>query len=91
LLACLKAGVTDEVLGSFGNDWATGADYRLDRMLVHGLRRAAEMAEAVKTLEDLGVQPELTSGTVAWQAALGALGLNPPPHGLAAKLEAIGT
>jgi len=34
LLACEKAGVTDEVLSSLGNDWATGADYRLDRMLV---------------------------------------------------------
>ncbi len=86
LMACERAGVTDEVLGSFGNDWATGADYRLDRMMVHGLRRSAEMAEVVKTLEGLGVEPLLTRGTVTRQRAMGALGLANPPEGLAAKL-----
>jgi 3-hydroxyisobutyrate dehydrogenase-like beta-hydroxyacid dehydrogenase len=91
LIACEKAGVTDEVLGSFGNDWASGADYRLDRMLVHGLRRAAEMAESAKTLEGLGVEPLMTRGTVARQQALGALGIAKPPAGLAAKLELLTT
>ncbi len=89
LIACEKAGVTDEVLDSFDNDWSAQADYRLDRMMVHGARRSAEMAEAVKTLETLGVEPELTRGTVARQAALGELGLNPPPGGLDAKLKAV--
>ncbi len=55
LIACEKAGVTEEVLASFGNasgsgDWASGADYRLDRMLVHGARRAAEMHESSQDL-----------------------------------------
>ncbi|MGB5485036.1 DUF1932 domain-containing protein, partial [Parasphingorhabdus sp.] len=89
LIACEKAGVIDEVLGSFNNDWSAQADYRLDRMLVHGTRRSAEMAEAVKTLEMLGVEPDLTRATVARQAALGELGLNPPPDGLNAKLKAL--
>ncbi|WP_417591547.1 DUF1932 domain-containing protein [Parasphingorhabdus sp.] len=89
LIACERAGVTDEVLGSFNNDWSAQADYRLDRMLVHGARRSAEMAEAVKTLEALGVEPLLTRGTVARQAALGALNLESPPSGLDAKLKAI--
>ena len=86
LIACERAGVTDEVLGSFGNDWATGADYRLDRMLVHGVRRSAEMAESVKTLESLGVEPLMTRGTVARQVELGELGVSPVPEGLGAKL-----
>ena len=77
LIACEKAGVTDEVLGSFGGDWASGADYRLDRMMVHGARRAAEMAEAAKTLEALGIEPLLTYGTVARQQAIGDLGIAP--------------
>jgi 3-hydroxyisobutyrate dehydrogenase-like beta-hydroxyacid dehydrogenase len=89
LIACEKAGVTDEVLGSFGNDWASGADYRLDRMMVHGVRRAAEMEEVVKTLEALGVEPLMTRGTVVRQRAIGGLGVSPVPEGLDVKLRAL--
>jgi 3-hydroxyisobutyrate dehydrogenase-like beta-hydroxyacid dehydrogenase len=87
LMACEKAGVTEEVLGSFGNDWSSGADYRLDRMLVHGERRSAEMAESVKTLCDLGIEPLMTRGTVERQHQIGALNIKSPPDGLDAKLE----
>ena len=87
LIACAKAGVTDEVLASFGNDWAAQADYRLDRMMVHGVRRAAEMDESAKTLEGLGVEPLMTRGTAARQRAIGALGIASPSHTLTEKLE----
>jgi 3-hydroxyisobutyrate dehydrogenase-like beta-hydroxyacid dehydrogenase len=87
LVACERAGVTDEVMASFGNDWSEQADYRLDRMMVHGERRAAEMEESVKTLEALGVDAWMTRGTVERQRAIGALGVTSPPKGLAAKLE----
>lgn len=87
LLACEIAGVTDEVLGSFGNDWSELADYRLDRMMVHGARRSAEMAESAKTLEDLGVDPIMTRGTVKRQAEIAAHNINPVPKGLDAKLK----
>jgi 3-hydroxyisobutyrate dehydrogenase-like beta-hydroxyacid dehydrogenase len=89
LLACEKAGVTEEVLASFGGDWATGADYRFDRMLVHGARRAAEMYESSQTLLSLGISPSLTEGTVEWQQGLGELHISPVPEGLKAKLAAI--
>jgi 3-hydroxyisobutyrate dehydrogenase-like beta-hydroxyacid dehydrogenase len=89
LIACESAGVTDEVLGSFGNDWASGADYRLDRMMAHGLRRAAEMEEVMKTLAGLGVEPLMTRGTVMRQRAIGALGVSPVPETLARKLEVL--
>jgi 3-hydroxyisobutyrate dehydrogenase-like beta-hydroxyacid dehydrogenase len=89
LIACARAGVTGEVLGSFGGDWASGADYRLDRMLAHGRRRAAEMREAVRTLEELGVEPLMTRGTVERQQRIGALGIAPVPETLAAKLEVL--
>lgn len=89
VIACERAGVTDEVLGSFGNDWATGADYRFDRVLVHGVRRAAELREVCRTLSDLGLEPRMSTGTVAWEQELGDLGINPPPEGLRAKLAAI--
>jgi 3-hydroxyisobutyrate dehydrogenase-like beta-hydroxyacid dehydrogenase len=92
LIACERAGVTDEVIGSFGNakesgDWASEADYRLDRMMVHGLRRAAEMEESVKTLEALGVVPSMTQGTAERHRAIGSLNIKCPPKGLDAKLE----
>jgi 3-hydroxyisobutyrate dehydrogenase-like beta-hydroxyacid dehydrogenase len=89
LLACEKAGVTDEVLASLGSNWAAEADYRLDRMLVHGLRRAAEMQESSQTLLSLGTSPRLTKGTIEWQQKLGELEISPVPEGLKAKLAAI--
>lgn len=93
VIAAYRAGVADAVLASLDaswkmQSWADRADYNLDRMLVHGLRRAAEMEEAAKTLADLGVVPVMTRGTIARQRALGTLDLA-PPDGLGAKLAAI--
>ncbi|ATY33495.1 NAD(P)-dependent oxidoreductase [Sphingomonas psychrotolerans] len=92
-LAADAAGVGETVRASLdatwpGGDWAGRADYNLDRMMVHGLRRAAEMEEVVKTLDALGTGSAMTRGTVERQRAIGALGLV-PHDGLAAKLAAI--
>lgn len=87
VLACGRAGVLDEVLGSLGAEWPALADYRLDRMMVHGVRRAAEMEESAKTLEALGVDPLMTRGTVARQRQIGSLAISPVPETLEAKLE----
>ncbi|MHA6720786.1 DUF1932 domain-containing protein [Sphingomonas sp. RS6] len=94
LLAAETAGVRDAVLASLdaserARPWEARADYNLDRMMIHGLRRAAEMEEVIKTLEALGTGAEMTRGTVARQRAIGALGLGTPPDGLAPKLAAI--
>jgi hypothetical protein len=94
MLAAAQAGVLDEVLGSLDaserpRSWPERADYNLDRMLVHGVRRAAEMEEVVRTLEGLGTGADLTRGTVSRQRAIGALGVKTPPHGLAAKIGRI--
>ncbi|SMP80397.1 3-hydroxyisobutyrate dehydrogenase [Novosphingobium panipatense] len=94
MLAAHAEGVADAVLASLDasekpSPWAIRADYNLDRMLVHGRRRAAEMAEAAQMLRDLGIDPLMTQNTVARQQALGGLGLTPPPEGLEAKLVAI--
>ena len=86
-LAADRAGVRDEVLESLGKDWPEKVDYNLDRMMLHGLRRAAEMEEVAKTLESLGVEPLMTRGTVARQRAIGGLGICPAPVGLDTKLE----
>lgn len=89
LLAADRAGVLDEVGASLGPHWLAEADARLERMLTHGSRRAAEMAEAARLLEHLGVDPLLTHGTVARQQALGARARDPVPEGLAARLAAL--
>ncbi len=92
-LAARAAGVLDEVVASLdaswpGADWHRRLDYNLDRMMVHGLRRAAEMRESAATLAALGVDPAMTRGTIDRQQAVGALQLA-PPTGLAAKLAAL--
>jgi 3-hydroxyisobutyrate dehydrogenase-like beta-hydroxyacid dehydrogenase len=89
-LAAHAAGVTEQVLASLDAGWAERADYNLERMMVHGLRRAAEMEEVVKTLDALGTGSAMTRGTVERQRAIGELGLV-APDGLAAKLDMLGT
>jgi 3-hydroxyisobutyrate dehydrogenase-like beta-hydroxyacid dehydrogenase len=92
-LAAEAAGVRDEVFASLdanwpGTDWAAKANYNLDRMIMHGTRRAAEMEEAVKTLDVLGTGSVMTRGTIEWQRAIGRLGLTPPAT-LVAKISAV--
>jgi hypothetical protein len=79
-LAATKAGVTDEVLASLQAsnpevDWAGQAGYTLERMMQHGTRRAAEMQEVVRTLEDLGLPATISAAVAGWQGRIGALGL----------------
>lgn len=94
MLAAHQAGVADEVLASLDasertQGWATRADYNLDRMLIHGRRRAEEMEEALRTLEGLGVEPVMTRGTVRRQREVGELGCGKAPAGLYGKIAQI--
>lgn len=83
VIAADRAGVLDEVLASLDAsppppDWHGRADYNLERMMAHGLRRAAEMEEVVKTLDALGTGSAMTRGTVVRQRAIGMLTLAAP-------------
>ena len=93
-LAAARAGVVDEVANSLKNnypglDWSKIVPYNLERMAVHGERRAAEMEEVAETLRELGVEPLMTMATVKRQRemgqvgaqATGARGSRPGPHG----------
>jgi 3-hydroxyisobutyrate dehydrogenase-like beta-hydroxyacid dehydrogenase len=76
-LAAREAGVAEAVAASLdaswpGTDWAARADYNLGRINAHGLRRAAEMDEAARTLEVLGLGSEMARATAAVQRRLGA-------------------
>lgn len=92
-LAAARAGVLDAVTASLDaswkqQGWAERFDYNLDRMMAHGVRRAAEMEEVAATLADLGVDPVMTRGTIQRQRAIGTLRIA-PPDGLRAKLAAL--
>lgn len=81
LLAARRAGVEDAVIASLqasdaGIDWRARASYNLERMLVHGARRAAEMREVCATLTDLGLPDWVSRGTVEWQQRLASLSLD---------------
>lgn len=94
VLAASKAGVLDEVLASLDASekqvsWADRADYNLERMLIHGGRRSAEMIEAAEMLRALGTSAAMSDQTIAWHESLGKLQLNPTPQTLSAKLDAI--
>ena len=93
VLSAYAAGVQDEILASLdasfpGFDWKGRADYNLDRMIVHGRRRAAEMIESSATARDLGLAGEMAAAAAAWQQRIGALDL-PLPTTLEAKAQAI--
>ena len=94
MLAADAAGVTEEVLASLDSSekaepWAKRAAYNLERMMVHGLRRAGEMDEVVKTLEDLGVDPISSRATARRQREIGALGVDASEPGIAAQVAQI--
>lgn len=91
VLAAETAGVRDAVIASLDaspapRGWAATADYNLDRMMLHGRRRAEEMREVVKTLDALGTGSAMTRATVERQDALARPGA-PVPDGLATKLD----
>jgi len=78
-IAATRAGVVGEVAASLVNnyptlDWKEIADYNLERMASHGIRRAAEMAEVADTLRELGVAPLMTEAIVKRQQAMGLIG-----------------
>lgn len=80
LLAARKAGVDGAVLASLdasdpASGWEARAAYNLERMMVHGIRRAAEMREVAATLRDLGMPDRLAAATALWQDEIGALKL----------------
>jgi 3-hydroxyisobutyrate dehydrogenase-like beta-hydroxyacid dehydrogenase len=79
MLAARRAGVADAVLASLqasdaGIDWRARASYNLERMMVHGGRRAAEMREVARTIAQLGLPGRMACATAEWQQAIGDLG-----------------
>lgn len=94
LLAARRAGVEEKVLASLSAsnpeiDWPLRSAYNLERMMVHGRRRAAEMREVVATLAELGLPNGLAAATVDWQQSIGDLELDPGADDFTARADAI--
>mgnify|MGYP001822506126 FL=1 len=73
LLSARHYGVEATVLASLenlfpGQDWTAQARYLISRSLQHGARRAAEMREVARTVEEAGYTPWMSEGCVQRQA-----------------------
>ena len=93
-LAARMAGVQAQVIASLQNtdpdvNWAARGAYNLERMLVHGARRASEMHEVAATLRELGLPDHMARATALWQSDLAALGISAGLDDLAARADLI--
>ena len=93
MLAARHYGVEQAVLDSLSDllplpDWNATAQYMISRSLEHGTRRAEEMREAARTVEQAGVAPIMSQAIVERQDWAGGhrAALSP---GLDAMLDAI--
>jgi hypothetical protein len=88
VLGASAYGATTHVFASLqesypGIEWQKLADYNLNRLVVHGERRAREMEEVAETLREAGVDPIMAEATARrqdWGAKLG-LKQHFPPEG----------
>jgi 3-hydroxyisobutyrate dehydrogenase len=79
LLSARHYGVEKTVLGSLGDllpnpDWEKHARYMISRSLLHGKRRAEEMREVARTVEEAGLEPWMSRAAAerqdwAWSQA----------------------
>ncbi|MBR3371382.1 MAG: NAD(P)-dependent oxidoreductase [Rhodobacteraceae bacterium] len=93
-LAARRAGVEEQVLASLeGSDpdinWRARASYNLERMVVHGARRASEMQEVAATVAALGLPCAMSAASAQWQAYLSAPAVDPGSDELIARMDRI--
>lgn len=93
-LSARKAGVEEQVIASLiaSNpeiDWTAKGAYNLERMMVHGTRRAAEMREVAITVQELGFSGLMAAGSADWQDRIASLGLPPGEDDLMSRLDAV--
>jgi 3-hydroxyisobutyrate dehydrogenase-like beta-hydroxyacid dehydrogenase len=93
-LAARAAGVDGAVIASLqasdaGIDWQARGAYNLERMLVHGARRSAEMIEVTKCLRDLGLPDRMSAAAAQWQAELADLGIDAGEDVFASRADAV--
>jgi 3-hydroxyisobutyrate dehydrogenase-like beta-hydroxyacid dehydrogenase len=90
LLAARHYGVEQEVLRSLADtlpheDWPGLARYVISRALLHGRRRAEEMREVARTVQEAGIEPMLSRSIAARQDWAYEQGRRLSPDQLAAR------
>lgn len=96
LLTARHYGVEEAVLASLDNlfpglDWPAQAHYLISRTLQHGERRAAEMREVARTVNEAGYTPWMSEGCVERQAWAPQFSAALGEESLTAMLDAIRT
>lgn len=79
-LAAYRAGLAERIFPALDEalrftETRALADYTMERVATHGLRRAAEMMEVCDTLADLGTPSWMSQGSVKTEALVGGLNL----------------
>ena len=80
-LAAVEANVLDEVFTSLSDghphfDILKHSIYNFERSLTHGKRRAEELREVAKMLDDLHIMNQMSQATAAWQEKIGSIKSN---------------
>jgi 3-hydroxyisobutyrate dehydrogenase len=89
MLTARRYGVEKQVLASMTDtidtDWSQLARYMMSRALIHGRRRAEEVREVVRTIEEVGLEPMQSPATALRQDWAADRGLELAPEVLATK------
>lgn len=89
MLTARRYGVEKQVLASLSDtidtDWSQLARYMMSRALIHGRRRAEEVREVVRTIEEVGLEPMQSPATALRQDWAADRGLELSPEVLATK------
>jgi 3-hydroxyisobutyrate dehydrogenase-like beta-hydroxyacid dehydrogenase len=89
MLTARRYGVEQQVLASLTDtidtDWSQLARYMMSRALVHGRRRAEEVREVVRTIEEVGLEPMQSPATALRQDWAADRGLELAPAVLTTK------
>ncbi|MFV0491994.1 MAG: DUF1932 domain-containing protein [Pseudorhodobacter sp.] len=93
-LSARRAGVEEEVIGSLEAsnpdiNWREKGAYNLERMMVHGTRRSAEMVEVSRTVDELGLGGGMAAATADWQALIADLDADPGAQDLYSRADTI--
>jgi 3-hydroxyisobutyrate dehydrogenase len=89
MMTARRYGVEKQVLASLADtidtDWSQLARYMMSRALIHGRRRAEEVREVVRTIEEVGLEPMQSPATALRQDWAADRGLELAPEVLATK------
>ena len=77
-IAAVEADVLDEVFASLSDghphfDIFKHSIYNFERSLTHGKRRAEELREVAKMLDDLHIMNQMSQATAVWQEKIGSI------------------